>query len=253
MSGRPVAAWTGDYPAGHLIAPHRHAQAQLVYAAAGVMTVTAAAGAWLVPPQCAVWVPAGVEHSLLAHGPMALRTLYFEPAAAPLPDRCAVIAVAPLLRELILAVTALPPAYDTGGADGRLLATLRDRLRLAPETPLFLPMPRDRRLAALCRALADAPGDGRPLAAWGRRVGASARTLARLFVAETGMTFGRWRRRARLQAAIRRLAAGEPVIAVALDLGYEGPSAFIAMFRRALGRTPGRYVAELAGRGPRPM
>lgn len=93
----------------------------------------------------------------------------------------------------------------------------------------------------LCAALRRNPADARTLDAWGVAVGASARTLARLFMTETGLSFAAWRAQVRLLAALARLAAGEKVTSVALDLGYDSPSAFIAMFRRQLGVTPSRY------------
>ena len=116
-----------------------------------------------------------------------------------------------------------------------------------PLAPLDLPLPRDRRALAVAEALIASPADGRYLEALGRAVGASDRTLARLFRRETGLTFGRWRQRRRLLAELERLAGGESVTAVALDLGYERPSAFIAMFRRALGASPTRYLRHGGG------
>ena len=113
--------------------------------------------------------------------------------------------------------------------------------------PLDLPLPQDRRALAVAEALIADPADGRDLEAWARSASASDRTLARLFRAETGLTFGRWRQRRRLLAALERLAAGAPVTVVALDLGYDSPSAFIAMFRRTLGTSPTRYLRDGGG------
>jgi len=74
-----------------------------------------------------------------------------------------------------------------------------------------------------------------------KKAGASRRTLERIFRTETGMSLGQWVRRRKLLDALRRLAAGEAVNAVALELGYSSASAFVAMFRRELGHTPTRY------------
>lgn len=242
--GRPVLGFArdaGPYDTGW----HRHCRCQLLYAVEGVMTVTTEAGTWVVPPQQAVWVPAGTLHAVRADRRLLMRSLYLDPsAAAGLPGSCCVLPVPPLLKALILRVVALPPDYPADGPEARLVAVIPDELaRLEPE-PLHLPLPRDARLAALTAALIADPGDKRELAAFAREAGASTRTLARLFHRETGMSFGAWRQRRRLQAAVERLAAGDPVTAVALDLGYESPSAFVTMFRRALGETPGRYLAR---------
>ena len=241
---RPVVALATDYPAGHVIAPHRHRRAQLVHAAAGVMAVSTESGTWVVPPRRAVLVPALTEHSIRTHGRVAMRTLYIDPDAAPwLPRECRVVGVPPLLRELILEAMRAPPLYPENGPETRLMAVILDRIRALRVAPLHLPLPADRRLRRLTGAIAEAPGDNRTLNEWAAVAGASSRTLARLFVAETGMTFGQWRQQARLLAALTRLAGGQPVTTVAFDLGYDSPSAFIAMFKRALGETPGRYFS----------
>jgi AraC-like DNA-binding protein len=132
--------------------------------------------------------------------------------------------------------------YPPEGPEARVMTVILDELRALKPEPLHLPHPRDVRLKRIAEALLADPADGRALEDWARDAGASARTLARLFVKETGMTFGAWRERLRLTAAVARLGEGEPVTAVAYDLGYQSPSAFIAMFRRSLGDTPGRYL-----------
>ncbi len=240
---RPIVALASDHPGPHRFALHRHRRAQLVYAIEGFMTVETASGTWAVAAQHAVWVPAGIEHEVRSPGPLAMRTLYIDPAvAAGLPASCCVLRVPPLLRELILRATTLPDLLPPDGPEARLLAVIPDELRaLAPE-PLHLPLPRDRRLRAVTERLGAALPDDRPLGAWAASVGASERTLARLFLKETGLTFGAWRQRLRLLSAVARLAEGQAVTTVAYDLGYGSPSAFIAMFKRAFGQTPGRYV-----------
>jgi AraC-like DNA-binding protein len=210
-----------------------------------MLRVETAGGNWLAPPQRAVWVPPGVSHAVASAGPAAFRSLYITAdIARDLPDAVTVIEVGPLLRELIRAVAALPPDYDPDGPDGRLVAVVLDRLQAAAPAPLHLPLPRDRRLAGIAQALIETPADRRSLSDFARGAGASPRTLARLFQRETGLTFGQWRTRRRLLAAIERLADGEAVTTVAYDLGYDSPSAFIAMFRRETGETPARYFVR---------
>jgi len=249
---RPVTAMAKDFTDGHRIAPHQHERAQLIFAAHGAMLVATGEGSWAVPPQRAVWMPAGVTHEIRMAGDVAMRTLYVRAdAATRFPARVRVLAVSPLLRELILRACALPVRYDESGPAGRLIAVMLDEIAALPTVALDLPLPRDPRLGRICRALSAEPGLDRTLSRWGREAGASPRTLARLFVKETGLTFAAWRQQARLLAATAMLAAGHPITRIALDLGYESPSAFTAMFRRALGAPPSHYFGN-AEASPRP-
>jgi AraC-like DNA-binding protein len=207
------------------------------------MQVSTAAGTWVVAPEQAVWVPPGVEHQVGHRSGVAMRTLYIDAGVArELPADCCVVAVPLLLRQLILRAMEIGLDYPPEGPEARVMTVILDELRALKPEPLHLPHPRDVRLKRIAEALLADPADGRALEDWARDAGASARTLARLFVKETGMTFGAWRERLRLTAAVARLGEGEPVTAVAYDLGYQSPSAFIAMFRRSLGDTPGRYL-----------
>lgn len=241
----PVVAYARDLSPGERIPRHSHRRAQLVHASTGVMTVTTASGAFVVPPHRAVWMPAGVEHRIDAHGVVAMRTVYVATSvAAPLPPEVCVLQVTALLRELILAAVAAPTDYAPASATDRLMAVLLDQITALPVAPLALPMPRERRLARIVAALMADPADRRTLDDWARVSGASARTLARLFRTETGMTFGHWRQQRRLLRALELLATGTPVTLVAVETGYDSASAFTAMFRRALGAVPGRYFAD---------
>ena len=179
------------------------------------------------------WIALFVAGSFVGTTALALRL--------PLPISETLVTVSPLLRELILEATRLPRDYDERGRDGRIMRLVLDELAASPAMPLHLPQPQDRRLKRICAALMEHPGRTDSLEDWAARVGSSARTLARTFTRETGMGFATWRQQARLAAALQRLAAGAPVTAVALDLGYASPSAFTAMFRRALGTRPSDY------------
>jgi AraC-like DNA-binding protein len=246
---RPVAAMAKDFPGGFVIAPHSHPRAQLIYAADGVMRVTSPLGAWVVPPLRAAWIPAGIELEVRMGGPVAMRTLYIDPRAAPSAlAGCTVIEVTPLLRALILRAVEEPIEYDEDGTAGLVMALILEELARATTVPLRIPLPSDARLAALCRALLDDPAEAQTLDDWADKVGASARTLARLFQRETGMGFTQWRQQVRLAEAVGRLADGNPVARVAESLGYSSASAFTAMFRRTLGATPRQYL----GRGRQP-
>ena len=237
-----VVALANDYPAGHRIEPHSHRRAQLIFASQGVMTVTTQAGAFVVPVQRAVWMPAGVVHQVESPGAYSMRTLLIrEAAAANLPGRVCVVTVAPLLRAVIMALMAAPRDYPPDGPEARLAAVALDLIAALPVAPLHLPMPSDPRLRALASRLIADPSNNRSLENWARDAAVSARTLARLFTAQTGMTFRAWRQQARLLRALEMMAAGQSITTVALDVGYDSPSAFSAMFRRALGVPPTRY------------
>ena len=226
--------------------PHRHRKAQLIYVINGVVTVEAESGVWTVPPQCAVWIPAGVLHLARSTGHMTIGSLYFEPGLAGSPmNECGIVFVQPLLRELLRRVIDGPQLYPEGETrEERLVAVLLDELRNAPAEPLHLPMPEDRRLRRLTDMLIDTPSLRFTIEEWGARVGASKRTLSRLFQRETGMSFVRWKQQLHVGLALQRLALGDSVTGIAIDLGYESPSGFIAMFRRMLGQTPVRYFSE---------
>lgn len=238
------------YPSGAVLERHSHPWAQLVYAFEGVMTVQTAQGTWVVPAQRAVWIPGGVEHSVAMSGWVSMRTLYLTPSLVrTLPGRCCVVAVAPLLRELILHAVARGPLRGDVAEHRHLIDCLVDQLRELPAAPLELPVPRDDRALRVALRLREEPGIAEPVDVLARAAGASRRTLERLFRKETGMSLGRWRQQARLLEAMRRLARGEPVTSIALEVGYESPSAFIATFKSVLGTTPGRYYRAHGDRG----
>ncbi|WP_344502494.1 helix-turn-helix transcriptional regulator [Dactylosporangium maewongense] len=236
-----------EHGSGFHIDRHRHDQHQLVYVSRGVIAVQTEAGGWVAAADRAVWIPAGCWHEHRFHGASVFHTVGFAdeddpplPAGAP-----TVVAVGPLLRELLVACTDadLPADEET-----RLRAVIRDRLHRAPQEPVALPTARDGRLAAACAAAADRLDEPRTLASLAREAGASERTLARLFRAEFGMTYPQWRTNVRVYRAMILLAGGLPVTAVAHRCGFATPSSFVDTFRRATGQTPGVYAArERAG------
>ena len=242
---RPVAAMARDLPSDFEIAWHSHPRFQLVYGAQGVMTVDTRNETWVVPPQRAVWLPPGIEHRILTSSLVKFRTLYVAPEAAKaMPQRCEAFAITPLLRELILRATELPVEYDERGSAGRVMRLILDELASLVRLPYNLPMPASKVLSRVCRAIIDSPNDKVTIEALGERHGTTSRTLARRFRRETGMSFSEWRRRARLLRALAWIAEGRPILAVALDLGYDSPSAFSAMFKREFGLPPSQYRAS---------
>lgn len=235
------------YSPGTVLESHSHDWAQLVYATEGVMTVQTEEGTWVVPSQRAVWIPAGIDHSIAMAGKVSMRTLYVAPRLSGwLPARCCVVAVPPLLRQLILHVMGIGALRRDVPEQRRMAAFLLDQLRVLPAAPLDLPLPRDSRALRVALRLRADPGDTATVDAIAREAGASRRTLERAFRSETGMSLGRWRQQARLLHAMRLLADGEPVTSTALEVGYESVSAFIAAFAKVIGTTPGRYYRPQA-------
>lgn len=243
----PVAVIATDAPPGARFAEHVHRHGQLIHAIAGVMIVRTAEGNWVVPTGRAVWVPGGTPHAIQMADHVRMRTVFVMPEARPtLPSACRVIEVGPLLRELIVAGAALAYGSDRSPArstdrDDRLLDLMLDEIEQAPELSLHVPMPKHPALASLCTALLDDPAQPARLEDWARAAHMNARTLARTFKRETGMTHGEWCRLARLLLSLPRLAAGVPILTLALEHGYDSPSAFAAMFRKALGVAPTQY------------
>ena len=198
-----------------------------------------------MPPARAVWVPPHVGHGIRMTGKVELRTLYLDPDLAPIAGtRCRVVQVSVILRAAILRAVTFEQPYPQDGREARLTAVILDEIRAAEAAPLHLPMPADPRAHRLASKLLQDPSNRRTLAEWAGLMGASERTLERLFRTQVGVTFGAWRRQARLLRALEQLAAGASVTSAAIDVGFETPSAFIAMFRRAMGTTPARYFRD---------
>jgi AraC-like DNA-binding protein len=233
------------YRAGTVLERHAHDWAQLAYASEGVMTVDTEHGTWVVPSHRGVWIPAGTRHSVSMSTAVSMRTLYLAPAlVGTLPTRCCVLAIPALVRELILHAIARGPLRGDVPEHRRIVDFLLDQLRALPVVPLELPMPCDARALRIALRLREDPSNTSALDRLVRGTGASRRTLERLFQRETGLSLGRWRQQARLLQAMRLLARGESVTAIALDVGYRSTSAFIAAFASTLGTTPGRYYAH---------
>jgi AraC-like DNA-binding protein len=243
---------TGAVIVGHFHVPrnrwfgwHRHFNHQLAWAVSGVVIVRVRDGRnWVLPPGRALWIPAGTEHTTGASVTTELGSLYLDQPSCPIRwTEPTVVGVHGLLRELI----------DYLGRDDlaespreRAEALLYDLLSPVRTTAIDLPEPVDERLCRIAELLRDDPADGRSLGDWGREVGASARNLARLWTRDTGMTFGQWRTQARLRSALALLADGLPVSRVAGRVGYATPSAFVAVFRRSVGVSPGAYFAAVS-------
>jgi len=227
-------------PRGTAFGTHWHPLHQLACSERGLLRIRSEHGTWLLPPSLALWIPADVPHATESEGDAVMRSAYVDPVSCPHIDwrDPTVVAVTPLLRAL---VEHLDRTDLTPDARARAELVLLDELRPVPVTSVSVPEPRDPRARAVAAGLRTHLSDSRPLAAWGGQVGAGARTLARLFVAETGLGFGQWRERLRMQAALPFLAEGLPIEAVARRVGYASASSFTAAFHRVVGVTPRQY------------
>lgn len=242
----PVTALAKDYPKGCQIPRHRHRRGQIIYAASGVMQVTTREGIWIVPPQRSLWVPAGMTHEIRMEGHVAIRTLYLDRGSSmSLGTHCRVLTATGLLRELMLAMV---QAHRSRDRERMLMMTplLLHELRGAEEMAIHIPTPSDPRLRKACQRILVDPSRTDTLDQLAQHVGASSRTLARLFESELKMTFARWRQHVRLARALNRMSAGYPIKKVARDAGYASCSAFSAMFHRILGVTPTGYMKQMS-------
>ena len=242
-AGPPLIALAGKQSAPRESGAHQHPTGQLIGLFEGLLSVRTDKGAWVLPTTRAAWIPPSTMHAARSHGPFSGWATYVSPrACAALPDEPRIIEVTGLLREAIVRAA----EWDYAPLDSRqrsIAAVILDEIAGSAADAFSLPMPADARLLRIATALADAPADTRTLETWSEWAHVAPRTVSRRFVAETGLTFTAWRQRARLMRALELLAAGEPVTSVALELGYDNASAFIALSRRTFGTTPGRYFA----------
>jgi len=225
---------------------HRHAKGQIILVQRGALSCEVESGLWIVPPRSAIWVPGGALHALkLGTGALEGYNAFISPEASQgLPGTCCTVSVTPLLREVLTRAVHLPLLYDENGPTNRLIGVLLDELANAKVEHLHLPIPTDPRLRRIANTMMDAPADRGTLEIWAKRAGMSERSLERLVRSETGMSFGRWRQQIMIVLAVKWMAGGASIQDVASDLGYQSMPSFVTMFRKALGASPGRYMAE---------
>jgi AraC-like DNA-binding protein len=242
---RPLFVRAFEIPMHSNVGMHSHPWVQFMYARAGVLTVQTAHGHSMVPPQYAVWIPPNIPHAISTYHSVSFHSLYLDPLAlGNFKQDYTVLNVTPLLRELIGVTDILPVNYDEDGPDGRLVGVILDRIKDLTPAPLTVPMPVDPRLLKIALDLQSNPSDSRSLDEWSEMVGATRRTLSRIFRKETGLSFTEWRQAVRLLASLPKLAGGEPVTLVAIELGYESISSFITLFQRHFGITPGKFAKD---------
>lgn len=232
--------WTADGP--HRVAGHSHPRAQIIYQLRGVYRVNTSMGNFVVPRHQAIWLPSQIFHETFTNDSAEALMLFVDSSCTQaLPSACMVMSVGPLLSQLFRRAVENGNDYPPDGPSARLLAVVLDELRRMEPTPFRLPLAKDKRLRRIMDELLANPADHRGLDELGVNCGASERTLSRLFREQTGMTFHEWRTQLRLLEAVDRLSQGQQVTDIATELGYRSTSAFIAMFRRSLGVSPGHY------------
>ena len=240
---RPIIAIGNEYADGFVIAPHSHRRGQLISGASGMVVLSTSGNTWVMPPQRGMWIPPGTEHHVRMVGAVSMQSLYLEPGAVPaMPRCCKVVGISPFVRALITEALTVPLEYEVEGRAGALMRLLLFEMPHLPTLPLSLHYPVHGPLAALCRRFVEQPNVHVTIENWADALGVSRRSFTRLFRRETGMSFVAWRQQACLMCAMPRLAAGESVTTVAMDLGYENPAAFSLMFRRAFGKPPLVYL-----------
>ena len=238
-AARPVRPLARDLGPAEMLSAHRHDWGQLTYSLSGVLRVTTPGASWIVPPLRAIWIAPGVLHEIAVLEKAQLRPLNILVERAPFADdECKVLEVSVLLRELIVA---LGQEDQAGRREELLTELILDELAGAVTRPIRVPLPTDKRLCALCEALVADPASNQTLAHWAPLVGASERTLTRLFERELGMSFGQWRQQVRLAHAAPLIARGMPLSQVAEHLGYASQSAFSAMFKKTFGSSPSAF------------
>lgn len=239
----PIIALPSEYPDGYLVPEHHHSRSQLLHALTGVVLVKSDYGRWMVPPDHAMWIPAGIEHAVEMLGEVSMRSVYVTPEAIDgLPTGLRVVAVSDLMRSLIIEAVKFPSEPVVGDRSRLILNLLLHEIPNLPVKPLGLPFPADNRLSALCRRFLAEPTPHATIDDWADLVGMSRRSFTRTFQRQTGLSLSTWRQQALLFAALPRLTDGETVTRVALDLGYDSVPAFTTMFKRMLGISPRDYL-----------
>jgi AraC-like DNA-binding protein len=238
----PAIAIGNDYPDGHMIAPHMHRRGQLISSARGTLILGTPDGALVMPPQRGMWIPSGICHEVRAIGSVSLQSVYLDAeASAQMPKSCQVVSITSFMRSLISRALDMPADHAADSHAGALMSLIRHEMKLLPILPLSLTFPTTPKLAKRCRDFLQEPEVHETLDDWASALGLSRRHFSRLFRRETGLSFGMWRQEACLFAALPKLAAGLSVTTVAMELGYNNPAAFSAMFKRMLGTPPHTY------------
>lgn len=242
---RPIVPLTREYEGMTQIISHRHAWSQLAYSCAGVMHIETDEGMFVLPPEQALWIPPNVRHQHFCKNKVSYRSLHIDAKLSEtLGDKVRPLSIDPLLKSLILEISSWPKEYKETEQTVRLAVVLIDRLAIAQNSQLFMPIPQDRRLYSIIETLNQEPSNKLTIEEWAKKVGASSRTLNRLFNQNYGMGFSRWKQKLRILKSLELLTSNTPLIKIAHELGYESTSAFITGFKKQLGCSPKKYLSK---------
>ncbi|MBJ8483188.1 MULTISPECIES: AraC family transcriptional regulator [Acinetobacter] len=243
----PVYAFSENYPHGHIEDWHSHDRIQLIHTLTGVIRIQTHEGIWIIPPGRGVWIPAHKPHALLSSGDVKARGVFIEDILQhDIQNECRVVAIPALLRELMSSAMDIQNEIQPESRNERLLQLILDEVRLLPALAFNLPDPQSPKLQQLCQRIKENLALEWSLEESAQQLHISSKTLARHFQKETGLHFSHWVRQAKLMQAMIDLAMNKPVLNVALDLGYESPSAFSAMFKRETSMTPSDYLKQFS-------
>lgn len=240
---REVFSRQQDMPAKHYFPQHKHKWHQLVYATSGVLIVDVIGKRLFIPPENAVWLPCGYQHSVSTEYGAEMRSLYIDNKYQQMAtNKSIVLAISPIMKALIIEVTAFDIEYNTSGYEAEIIALLLNTLPRLTHVTDHLPWPKSVELLKICNQLYKQPGIKKTTSTLSENSSMSKRTLERKFHQETGMTIQAWNLRLRYLKAIELLSAGHSITNIALDLGYSSSSPFIYMFRNIAGMSPGEYI-----------
>lgn len=240
---QPIAVVNRQLDIHAWVESHQHDRGQFIYVNSGVIAIVTEDGRYLVPPEQGIWISAKVSHEVITLTKTELTSLYIENSqGVSFSKQCQILKVSSFLKSLLAEAKKIHSDYQWDNTDGRLLRLIRDKILTASSIDLRLPYPKDKRLREVVSRLQKFPALKTDLNSWGKFVGASVRTLSRIFKKETGITYSDWKQRLNIQIAIKQLYQGESIRNIAAHLGYESSSAFIYMFKKHMSVTPKNYL-----------
>jgi len=242
---RPVMPLSDEFQAMTQITSHDHPWSQLAYSCSGIMHIETDCGIFVIPPEQALWIPPNMRHQHFCRNKVSYRSLHIDAKLSELlGDKVRPLMVDPLLKSLILEISSWPKDFEGSPQTQRLILVLIDRLFMAQSNELFMPTAQDKRLLPIIETLNKHPENKETIEQWAFKVGASSRTLNRLFNQNFGMGFSRWKQKLRILKSLELLNTNTPLADIAFELGYESTSAFITGFKKQLGCSPKKYLAK---------
>ncbi|MDV7104608.1 helix-turn-helix transcriptional regulator [Vibrio sp. TH_r3] len=243
---QPVLTHSRSMVSESAIEPHAHPRGQLLWGAKGILRVTSEKAIWVVPSTHAVWIPGGHFHQMSSETATQIRNLYIDPSycVRQNSNQVTMVKMSSLMREVILKLTEHTEQLDKKRVQNLGLVAL-DELDSLETLELYIPSGHDPRLQHLISIIINHPDSSLLLLdTLAKEVGASVRTIERLFKAETGLTFRQWKSRFRLMNSLEKIIQGKKTTLVAHELGYSSVSSFIASFKNLFGCTPQEYTQQ---------